>query len=353
MPPVFQSVSPPVSLKAGDPLVNAPDFNILNRFPMRAAPESVLILKPSSLGDVLHTLPAVAALKQHWPSARVRWLVNPEWAPMLEGNPVVDEVLHFPRQQFRGLFGPVRLLRWARQFAPSGAAPLVLDFQGLLRSALIGRLCRTAHFYGLSDAREGARFFYDAAAPVVGKQHAVERYLALVQMVGARVDSPLRWPLPKTKLPVGFDCTLPFVALHPFSRGRGKSLSVAEVQQICEVLAPRRVVVVGRSELALPVMGNLDNWLNRTSLLELLALLGSAQWCVSVDSGPMHMAAALSARVLALHTWSDPQKVGPFPKEAWVWKKGALYQRGFPETTVSSATLLEAVAFCAALFSPQ
>lgn len=320
---------------------------------MRAAPESVLILKPSSLGDVLHTLPAVAALKQHWPSSRIRWLVNPEWAPMLDGNPVVDEVLHFPRQQFRGPIGPLRMLRWARQFAPGAAAPLVLDFQGLLRSALIGRLCRTALFYGLSDAREGAGYFYDAAAEVHGRVHAVERYLALVQMVGVPADAPLQWPLPKTRLPAGFDCTSSFVALHPFSRGKGKSLSVAEVQQICEVLAPMRVVVVGRSELELPAAGNLDNWLNRTSLSELLALLGAAQWSVSVDSGPMHMAAALSARVLALHTWSDPQKVGPFPKEAWVWKKGALYQRGFPETTVSRATLLEAVTFCAALFSRQ
>ena len=320
---------------------------------MPGAPESVLVLKTSSLGDVLHTLPAVAALKRHWPTSKVRWLVNPEWAPLVENNPVVDEVLLFPRNDFRGTLGPLRLLAWAQRFGPKASAPLVLDFQGLLRSAILGRFARSNLFYGLSDAREGARFFYDAMAEVSRKQHAVERYLALVQMLGVPTGGPLSWPLPPFALPKNFDSTTPFIAFHPFSRGKGKSLSVPEVLKICEVLAPARVVLLGRSDLVLPHTGNLENWLNRTSLLELLSVLECAQWTLSVDSGPMHMAAALSARVLALHTWTDPQKVGPFPKEAWVWKDGALFQRGFPDAPSPASNLLEAVVSCAQFFSPH
>ncbi len=318
---------------------------------MTGAPESVLVLKPSSLGDVLHTLPAIAALKHHWPNSIVRWLVNPEWAPLLLNNPVVDEVLLFPRKEFRGLLGPMRLFSWAQRFAPKAASPLVLDFQGLLRSAVVGRLARSKVFYGLSDAREGARFFYDATAKVSTQQHAVERYLSLVQMLGVPTGGAISWPLPPLSLPKDFDPTTPFIALHPFSRGKGKSLAVPEVLQICEALAPMRVVVLGRSELVLPQTGNLENWLNRTSLPELLAILRRACWTISVDSGPMHMAAALSARVLALHTWTDPQKVGPFPKEAWVWKDGSLYQRGFPHAPSPASNLLEAVVTCAEFFS--
>jgi heptosyltransferase-1 len=299
---------------------------------LEEAPSSILVLKPSSLGDVVHTLPAVSALKRRWPSASIRWLVNPEWAPLLRGNTAVDETLLFPRQSFRGLSGPLRLLQWARAFGPTGAADLVLDFQCLLRSALVGRFCRRTRFYGLSDAREGARFFYDATVPVHSGMHAVDRYLALAQAVGAPANLPLEWPLPASSLPVGFAVGTPFVAIHPFSRGKGKSLSLPQLHAICEALTPLRVVLVGRSEETPAALPHVENWLNRTDLLQLTALLRMATWTLSVDSGPMHIAAALSPRVVSIHTWSDPNRVGPYPQEAWVWQNGTLFQRGRPET---------------------
>jgi len=300
-------------------------------FTQDAAPASVLVLKPSSLGDVIHTLPAVAALKRHWPATRVQWLVNPEWSPFLTRNPVVDEVSLFPRSQFRGPLGPLRMLSWARSFAKTVSADWVLDFQCLLRSALIGRLCAPKAFYGLSDAREGASLFYDAAAPVAHVTHAVDRYLSLVEAVGVPIPEQLEWPFPETTLPKAFDASTPFIAVHPFSRGAGKSLSLGDLRLLCEALAPARVVLVGRSDATPGPLPNVDNWLNRTTLLELTAILQRANWTVSVDSGPMHIAAALSNRVLALHTWSDPQKVGPYPPTACVWKDGFLFQRGNPE----------------------
>ena len=107
-----------------------------------SAIRSILIVKPSSLGDIVHTLPAVAAIKAHWPGAHLRWIVNPEWAPLLEGNPHVDEVVIFPRRDFRGVRGLMRIAPWARALRERINADLVLDFQGLLRSALIAKLCR-------------------------------------------------------------------------------------------------------------------------------------------------------------------------------------------------------------------
>ena len=303
----------------------------VSQLPLEEAPGSILILKPSSLGDIVHTLPAVCALRRRWPTASIRWLVNPEWAPLLRGNPAVDETLLFPRQSFRGLSGPYRLLQWARAFGPAGAADLVLDFQCLLRSALVGRFCRRARFYGLSDAREGARFFYDATVPVHPGMHAVDRYLCLARAVGAPAGLPLEWPLPTSALPAGFAPGPPFIAIHPFSRGKGKSLSLAELRVLCEALAPLRVILVGRSQEVPAPLPHVENWLNRTDLLELTALLREAAWTLSVDSGPMHIAAALSPRVVSIHTWSNPNRVGPYPQEAWVWQNGALFQRGRPE----------------------
>lgn len=304
-------------------------------------PASILILKPSSLGDIVHTLPAVNALRKHWPKARLRWLSNPEWAPLLQDNPAVDEVLIFPRQRFRGALAPARLLSWARQFGSLSKADLVLDFQCLFRSALIGHFCKRNAFYGLSDAREGARFFYDATARVSSTQHAVERYLSLVRALNVPVPTPLQWPLPPVFVPAEFKADEPFIALHPFSRGKGKSLSLNDVTALCKALAPARVVLLGRSDQTLPPLPNVENWLNRTSLLELTALLKMARWTISVDSGPMHIAAAVSPNVIALHTWSDPQKVGPHSPAAWVWKNGVFFQKGRPDATLSMPALTD------------
>ena len=292
------------------------------------APADILVIKPSSLGDIVHTLPAVALLKKTWPQARLHWLINSEWMPLLDGNPHVDEVVEFPRKNFRGAGGLLRIAPWARALRERVRADLVLDFQGLLRSALIARLCRAdgGRILGLSDAREGARHFYDATADVSGKAHAVERYLALVAALGIDPTVPLEWPLPQGSPPAGFDATEPFIVLHPFSRGAGKSLTAAAVADFCRTLAPRRIVLAGRTAATLADATNVTNLLNRTTLPELIWLLRRAAFTVSVDSGPMHIAAALSPRLLALHTWSDPRKVGPYAPDAWIWKDRTLCQ---------------------------
>jgi ADP-heptose:LPS heptosyltransferase len=287
--------------------------------------QSILVIKPSSLGDVVHTLPAVALLKRHWPGSRLTWLVNPEWAPLLEGNPYVDEVVIFPRGKFRGLTGWTKIPAWAKETA-SKKADLVVDFQGLLRSALIGRLCRGGELAGLSDAREGARFFYDRVAEVSGVRHAVDRYLRLVAELGVPVSGDLEWPLPAGTAPIGVDFSEPFVLLHPFSRGEGKSLTAPQVREFCVAMAPMRVVLAGRAAEKIDPVENVTNLLNRTTLAELIWLIRRAAFTVSVDSGPMHIAAGITRSLLSIHTWSDPAKVGPYQPEAWVWKSGALFQ---------------------------
>jgi len=295
--------------------------------PMAAAdPRDILVIKPSSLGDVVHALPAVALVKKRWPEARLRWLINPEWAPLLEGNPNVHETVLFPRGEFRGLAGMARIPAWAKAMRREQRADLALDFQGLLRSALIARLCCRREIVGLSDAREGARFFYHRAADVREIAHAVDRYLALVTSLGIEVSQPLEWALPPGNPPVGFSVEAPFILLHPFSRGAGKSLSVADTLDFCRAVAPWPVVLAGRASEAVPRLSHVTDLLNRTTLSELIWLLRRAAFVVSVDSGPMHIAAALTPRLISLHTWSDPGKVGPYRPEAWVWKDGALFQ---------------------------
>jgi ADP-heptose:LPS heptosyltransferase len=319
------------------------------------APAEILVLKPSSLGDIVHTLPCVAMLRRAFPAAVIRWLINPEWAPLLEGNPHVDEIVLFPRAEFRGPAGWAKIPRWVKTMA-AHKSDLVLDFQGLLRSALIAKLCRAigGRVLGLSDAREGARLFYDLTANVRGIHHAVDRYAILTDLalddadlVRGESSYSFEWPLPQGSAPEGFNAAGPFVILHPFSRGAEKSLAISDIADFSCTLAPTRVVLVGRTDARIPPLDHVTNLLNHTTLAELIWLIRHAAFTVSVDSGPMHIAAALTPRLLAIHKWSDPHKVGPYQPEAWVWKGGALCQMknlDHPATHIAVSTMAEVAA---------
>jgi heptosyltransferase I len=310
------------------------------------APDSireVLVVKPSSLGDVIHTLPAVAALKQARPAWRISWLINTELAPLLEGNPDVASVVIFPRQELRarGWRGWPSWVGWGwrlRRLRPG----LALDFQGLFRSALVARLSGARRLHGLADAREGARWFFDRVVAVPPGVHAADRYLALVRDLGVEPGAERLFRLPDGVRPPGVPDG--YVLVHPFARGAGKSLTPEALDRLCAGLGDRPVVVAGRqaAPAALP-RGSVD-LVNRTTLPELIWLIRHAAWTVSVDSGPMHIAAALSGRLLSIHTWSDPRLVGPCHPQAWVWKAGEILRvselsagRQWPESSFQPA----------------
>jgi heptosyltransferase-1 len=285
----------------------------------------ILVIKPSSLGDVIHTLPAVAALKHSFPSSAIRWIVNSEWRVLLEDNPYLTETIPFPREHLRGIRSAAVFFRWCHSLA-SLRPDLVLDFQGLFRSAWMARSTRGKIIYGLSDAREGARLFYQRIARVDDNQHAVERYQSLAHLAGADSSLPVEFPLPAGKLIAGFCLPRPLIVLHPFSRGLAKSLSIEELDSLIQSLAPLQPVVVGRSSAEVP-RRNHPFWLiDRTGLPELIWLLRQADFVVSVDSGPLHLAAAVSRKLLAIHFWSDPRHVGPYRPDALIWYNGQIFQ---------------------------
>jgi ADP-heptose:LPS heptosyltransferase len=311
---------------------------------------SVVVVKPSSLGDIVHTLPAVHSLKSTFPEAKISWIANTEWTPLLDGNADVTTVIPFPRKEFRGALGILRFFRWCRSL--SGLAPdLVLDFQGLFRSAWMARSAKGKSVYGLSDSREASRFYYDKRACVRSDQHSVLRYLALAHLAGANISGPVQFPLPDGKSIGSVELPRPFVALHPFARGPGKSLTPAEITEFTRLLAPIPVVIVGRSDADFETHQNVLSVVNRTDLAELIWVLRQARFIVSVDSGPMHIAAALSSELVAIHTWSNPRLVGPYNPDAWIWKDRRLFQvrsidtEKFRETTDDRPDLAQIASF--------
>lgn len=302
---------------------------------------SLLVIKPSSLGDIIHTLPAVHAIKEAYPHLYVRWIAKPEWLPLLHGVPCVNESIAYPQSTFRGLGGFTRAALWSAEWnkRPRPQPELVLDFQGLLRSGLLALTSGSGPVIGMSDAREGAGQFHDHKVPVDSQAHAVERYLAIPRYLGIE-PHPVTFPLPQ-----GEPMTVAqrFVLIHPYSRGKGKSLGAHELQVLCDCLT-LPVVIVGVTPNPISIRGNhVTDLTNQTSLAQVIWLMRQAAFNVSVDSGPMHIAAAVNDSTLGIHTWSDPRKVGPYNSHACVWKAGRIANRAdlTPEECETDAAITE------------
>lgn len=301
--------------------------------------DSILIIKPSSLGDIVHALPVLPVLKKWCPELKLSWVVNSQWASLVENNGYLDEVICFPRQELKGLRGLPRLKSWAselRQTRPSNE--VALDLQGLLRSALIGK-ARGSHLIGYKEAREGAPLFYNQSVEINPvSSHEVDKHLSLLSALQVPLPEPSKsdrpssylCPLPEGQCPVGIELPSSYILLHPFARGAGKALSNERLQQLISSLAPAPVVLVGqpndgdgdeswKANDSLP--SHILNLCHQTSLTELIYLCRQASAVISVDSGPMHIAAAVAGdRLLGIHTWSDPTKVGPFHPGSAVWR---------------------------------
>lgn len=323
--------------------------------PHTQPPQSLLLIKPGSLGDVVHALPVASAIRHAWPQTSVTWICDQRWTPLLEGNPAVSKIHVFPRGDFRGVGGFLRARRWYQGLKAIGAEA-ALDLQGLLRSGLMARSSGASRVFGLSDAREGAGLFHTDRIPVPKNEHAVLRYLRCLPAMGIPRPENLEWPLPASPVPDFFPSNAPLLALHPSARGAGKSMNTASIAAFAETFQKNcraKIVLLGAE--AGPTINGAIDLRGKTTLGELTSILRAARFVVSVDSGPMHIAAALGTPLLSIHTWSDPRLVGPFSENAWIWQGGGIRKQDLaaaplPEKPFTPSDARSAAEFAASQF---
>jgi heptosyltransferase-1 len=276
-------------------------------------PQRILILKPSSLGDIVHALPSVHLIRQRYPNAHIAWLVNPEFQSLLAGNPVVDQVIEFPRRNLAAIPGLVRTLR-------RGRFDTVVDLQGLLRSGLLARATGATRRIGLSDSREGARWFHTEIVPVP-RCHAVDRYLCAARHLGCG-DAPVVFPLPPSTVT---DAQDGWIAINPSARWETKLWGDDRFAALIRRLPAERVVLTGsgadRSRLERLAPG-CRNLAGQTTLPELAALYARCAVVVTNDTGPMHIAAAVGTPVVAIFGPTDPLLTGPYGPQHTVLRAG-------------------------------
>ncbi len=267
----------------------------------------ILVIRLGAMGDIIHALPAAASLKASFPKEKLSWLVAPRWMPLLKGNPAIDEIIAFERSGLAALKMTWRRLRQER-------FDLAFDFQGLLQSALAGRAARPRAFYGFSRsvAREAhAAWFYDRAVDLTGP-HRVERNLQLIADAKAAKRTTEAWippGHPEGDLPAG-----PFILASPFAGWAGKEWPLSSYELLGQKLRQqglRLVVSVSAQKApALQSFQHMDVYLS--TLNGLIDATRRATAIVGVDSGPLHLAAALGRPGVALFGPTDPACTGPF-----------------------------------------
>lgn len=327
-----------------------------------------MIIKPSSLGDIVLALPALSALRRNFPKARISWLIRPEFAPLLEEHPHLDEIILFDRKLLRkAWFHPgafcslARLIRRLRR----SKFDAVFDFQGLFRTAAIAWLSGCKSRFGMANAREGARFFYTHKVKQTQDCiHLVDYYLKIIEAAEAS-DSRVEFVLPEDagaadsarkllrEYNVGPDKYVVFV---PGSTDPGKCWPVERFAALAKKITSRfelPIVATGTASEAsfierlsslatVPVI----NMAGRTSLKGLTALLRAAKLVVSNDTGPGHIAAALGTPLVLMFSWSNPARIAPYGRpECMVAREP--YGRGLdikstdPKHSISTITVDE------------
>jgi heptosyltransferase-1 len=284
-----------------------------------------LIVRLSAMGDVLHTLPAVEALREAYSAARLDWVVDEKWAPLLQGSPALDRVLSLNRKSLRSLTSCVRQLRSARYTC-------AVDLQGLYKSAVLAWLSGAPRRVGFDRraAREGgASIFYTERVTPSGK-HVTQQNLSIVEHLGAS-DPLRRFPL---RISADVDARVAntvdrqglreFFAFSPGGSWRAKCWPPQRFGELCRELEKTRgwrsVMILGPGEEALgeevkKAAAVASPIHIRTTLPELMALVRRAKFLVGADSGPLHLAVALGTPTVGLYGPTDPARNGPFCAE--------------------------------------
>ena len=289
--------------------------------------KNILIIKMSSLGDVLHTLPFVAVLREHFPKARLTWLVHPQFDAFVPDPPIVDEVIRFDKVKFNKMsfcdkwsyYKEMRALLHSKKF------DLVIDMQGLFKSAVLAAISGCDNRIGYCEMREGSGFVSKAITGSHAKDHVIERYLDVARHLGCTVNE-IQFPLPdlRKEWQVVQEKTVtvkkPYVVLVPGARWETKKWPAEYFARLADMLLRdgKQVVLAGGPEdvplgkQIAELQAGITDLTGKTSLRELGALIQHCTAYISGDTGPLFIAAAMKRPLIALYGPTRPDRTGPY-----------------------------------------
>jgi lipopolysaccharide heptosyltransferase I len=294
-----------------------------------------LVIRLSSIGDIVHALPAVAALGESFPEAEIHWLIERRYAPLLAGNPYVQRIIPLDTLSWRGSLPPLSVLKDMLKtlIGLRGSAYVAaVDFQGLWKSALIALLAGAEGRIGLAEPwlREpSAAVLYTERVSAAGRKHVVEEGLALVEHLGARVGL-WQFPLPRTSEADQYIRdqlarleAQDFMIISPGGGWKAKRWAPENYALLLRHLEARlsyKFLLTGSLEENELIRGILKSagtkraYYFPSSVVQFIALARRARLFLGGDTGPLHLAAAVGTPLVAIHGPTDPARNGPFNK---------------------------------------
>ncbi len=308
---------------------------------------NILIVKLSAIGDVIHTLPSLAALRRCYPDAHISWVVEEAASDLLADHPMLDRVLVSRRKRWvrdlregRNRSAVFREVRDFLSVLRDRPYDLVIDFHGLFKSAVVVLLSGGRRRLGYDSLQEGSGLVLNEKVPEDMTRHAVDRYLDFPRHLGCNVGKP--------EFPIGLreshlrrvkellvaqsvDTASGFVAISPVAYWETKLWDEVKFAAVCDLIVRelgRPVVFTGESPEG-PITRIRERMntpsaslAGATTLRELAALYREASVLLTTDSGPMHLAAAVGTPVVALFGPTSPERTGPYGEGHIVIRRG-------------------------------
>ena len=298
-----------------------------------------LVIRLSSIGDIVHALPAVAALGETLPDAEIHWAVESRYAALLDGNPFVHRMMKLDTLAWRRNLASTAVIKEileAIQSIRKARFDVALDFQGLYKSALIAWLSRARTRLGFAEnwLREpAAGVFYTERLAPRGRQHVIEMSLALVERLGVRHLDRGSWQFPLPQNPADDEHVerliasfggREFLIVNPgggWMSKRWAPESYAELIRRLEPEFPGEILLTGSQSEEEMIQGIIrQSGSSRarsvsTSIVQFIALVRRAKVFLGGDTGPLHLAASVRTPIVAIYGPTDPARNGPFSED--------------------------------------
>jgi heptosyltransferase-1 len=294
-------------------------------------PKKILIVKPSSLGDVVHSLPFLNAITTCFPKVEIHWIIAKGLEGLLEGHPMINRLWIINKDAWKNIKNvgsTIKELRVLFKELKKEKFDIVVDLQGLLRSGIITAATNAPIRIGFTEAREGSRVFYTHKVDGGKNIHAVDRYLKIAEFLGCDTSN-IFFPFPP-------DNQSPSAIFHPSSlipnpsegyaviipgaRWKTKIWPQENFGELSSKLSLISIIVGSKRDIdtANKIVnlshGKAISLAGKTTLKELIELIRHARFVISNDSGPMHIASALGIPVFAIFGPTDPVRTGPYGK---------------------------------------
>jgi ADP-heptose:LPS heptosyltransferase len=274
----------------------------------------ILIIKPSSFGDIIQALPCANALKQAYPGSNISWVVFKNWESVPKLCSDIDEIITWDRHRgIRGFFNVLKSIRCKKY-------DIIIDLQGLLRSAFLARFAKSKIKIGVSGMKEYSNALIKEVYPEEVDVNATLRNLETIHFLTGKYFQPKV----NIKINTNVDSILDnngiskdFIAIVPFARGMGKFWSIDNYHKLISLIKNKfvgvQIVVLGaKSDFGKIQSSKIIDLCGKTSIEELAGIISKSKLVVGADTGPVHLSAVLNVPSIFIFGRSDINETAPY-----------------------------------------